>query len=267
MKIIRFITELLLLIFITFPVFIQAQFASSAFNIESPILFDELRSAKISDPQMTPEIFSKKANVLLNKVGLPFTFIFNDEFCDSISRSTSDVKGNNSSKNLQLRLATVGGEPAQLILPPADFSNNQCSKCALTLPVFEVTDKHFISLLSGVKIKFERPVAFGYNESLLVNDKNYEEIKIKWKLPFNYKPIGVSYDGSILYMELNDPLFKDLAIMIFSEGVYQFTTRKEAEKLVTSQIMKMPQDPSATINKFKINDRSHIVRFNEKCAN
>ena len=54
-------------------------------------------------------------------------------------------------------------------------------------------------------------------------------IKRKWRLPFRTIPVGVSSDENVLYLGFDEPELAGLSLMIYSEGVFQFATRAEAE--------------------------------------
>ncbi len=238
------------------------QFSLDAFDVAPPTLVEELKAIKRTTPDIGAEAFAEKANVVLQSKGVPFSFIFDDAVCDSIKTAIAKLKDQKAPKNLRTKLSSVGGDPAELRVPPADFANSECAKCTLTLPIFEITDSDFISQLHGVNIKFERPPGLRFGETILIDEKDPSRVKVRWKIPFRGKPLGVSYDGGVLYMAFREPELQDLALLVFSEGVFQITTRADASSNGKAEEVK--NAPAGTLL-FKNRDIQQMLRYDEPC--
>lgn len=264
MKIFSTVSASVLTVFLCISAYGQ-RFVSDGFDIPPATLFADLKSVKLADPKITPENFVIKANEALNRSGLPFTFVLDDRVCESVAKALASQKDKNASKNLRTNLASDGGQSTELILPPAEFSNNQCAKCTLTIPVFEVTDTHFIAPLRGINIKFVRPQGLDFSTYYLVKESNLSEITSKWRMPFRSTPIAASYDGGVVYIGLDDPDLKDIVLMVFSEGVFQFTTRKDAEAIGKGILLEQPKEQNTSFLKFKNHDVTQVIRYNEPC--
>jgi hypothetical protein len=252
------------------PVFSQ-MVSMSPFDIAPPTLLADVKALRAANPKMTAAEFVEAANVLLAKQGFPFTFIFDDATCDAIDKSIKSLKNAPPRVNLKTKLKSVGGEPANLTLPPADFANNECGKCSVTLPVLEITDKEFVALMLGQNIKFHLPANFTVAEAVLFDEKDPTAIKTKWRMPFRTKPLGVSYYGNVVYLGLPDPELKDLSLGVFAEGVFQFTTREEAESNGKGIIpgLNTPVNPRDPRSRYIIFDNRGImqtVRFTDACV-
>lgn len=241
-----------------------------AFDIAPPTTLSELRSLRAADPKMTAAEFVDAANKLLEKQGIGFTFSFDDATCSAIESSIKGLKNAPAKINLKTKLRSVGGEPANLTLPPADFSNSECSKCSVTLPVLELTEREFVALMWGRNIKFHLPANFIASEVFLVDDKGLIATRTKWRVPFRSVPLGVSYDGNVLYLGFPDPELKDISLAVFSEGVFQFATRAEAESNGRGTLLReFPKDaanPNLAYLRFENRGVRHTVRFSNACG-
>jgi hypothetical protein len=235
------------------------------FDISPPTIFDQVKAVRSANQKMTPAELVDAANKLLEKQGIAFTFSFDEATCQAVDKSIKSLKNPPPRVNLRTKLRSVGAEAATLTLPPADFSNSQCSKCSVTLPVFEVTDQDFIALMLGTNIKFHRPTNFLTSEAYLVDDKDLTTIKKKWRIPFRSVPLGVSYDENVLYIALHDTELKDLSLAVFSEGVFQFATREEAES--NGKPTPLQGVSEVSLMRFENRELKHVVKFSKSCGN
>jgi hypothetical protein len=244
MKIKRFSAASFVVFLFAFSIPAWAQLVTmGSFDIAPPTLLADVKALRQGNPKMTTPELLEAANGLLAKQGVPFTFTFDAATCDAIDKGIKALKNAPPRVNLRTKLSSVGGEPATLTLPPADFTNNACGKCSVTLPVLEITETEFVALMWGRNIKFTLPANLKPAEAALVDAADAGKVKTKWRLPYRSKPLGVSYDGGVIYLALPDPDLKDLALAVFREGVFQFTTRADAESNGTAK----PSPPTPAI--------------------
>lgn len=260
-----------LAIFSTFSATVFAQMVTiSPFDIAPPTVIADVKALRAANPKMGPAEFVDAANKLLEKQGVPFTFSFDEATCIAIDRSIKSLKNAPPKVNLKTKLRSVGGEPANLTLPPADFANSECTKCSVTLPVLELTQNEFVALMLGRNIKFHLPANFLVSEIALVDEKDLTTVKTKWRTPFRTAPLGVSYDGNVLYVGFPEPELKDISLAVFSEGVFQFATREEAESNgKPTPVKEFPKDSSTrsfVFVQFENRGLKQVVRFLESCG-
>lgn len=230
------------------------------FDIAPPSIYDRVKAISAADPKKSATEIAEQANRILEKEGIAFIFSLDDASCSAIDKSIKELKEKGRPLNLSTKLRSVGADPATLRLPPADFSSGQCSKCSVTLPVFEVTDNDFIALMLGNNIKFHRPANFLTAEAFLLDQKDPKIVKTRWRLPFKAEPLGVSYYENVIYLPLPDAELKHLALAVFAEGSYQFETREEAESNGKPTVI---NDASFDAS----NQDSKYVRFNNRGIN
>ena len=242
----------------------------SAFDIAPPTVLSDVKTLRAANPKMTPTELVDTANKLLEKQGIGFTFSFDEATCLAIDKSIKSMKNPPPRLNLRTKLRSVGAEPATLTLPPADFANNECSKCSVTLPILELTDKEFVALMLGHNIKFHFPVNFIVSEAFLVDEKDLITVKKKWRIPFRSVPLGVSYDENVLYLGFFEPELKDISLAVFGEGGFQFATGEEAESngkgTLLKEFPKDPANPNVSFLRFENRGLKQVVKYSNPCG-
>lgn len=242
----------------------------SPFDIAPPTILADIKALRAANPKMTSKELVDTANKLFEKQGIAFTFSFDDATCLAIDKSIKGMKNPPAKLNLRTKLRSVGAEPAALTLPPADFANNECSKCSVTLPVLELTDKEFVALMLGHNIKFHLPVNFIVSEAILVDGTDLITVKKKWRIPFRSVPLGVSYDENVIYLGFFEPELNEMSLAVFGEGVFQFATREEAESngkgTPVKEFTKDPANPNLAFMRFQNRGLKQVVRYSNACG-
>lgn len=268
----RRIIVVLQLTFVAFlAVTVRGQMVTmSPLDIAPPTVFADVKALKASNPKMNSAELVDAANTILAKQGVAFTFSFDEATCMAIDKAIKSLKNPPPKVNLKTKLRSVGAEAANLTLPPADFSNQECSKCSVTLPVLELTEKEFVALMLGKNIKFHLPTNLAVSEVILVDEKDLTTIKKKWRVPYRTVPLGVSYDENVLYLGLPDPELKELSLAVFGEGVFQFATREEAESngkaTPLKDLAKDPADPNLAFLRFENRGLKQVVKYSNACG-
>jgi hypothetical protein len=268
-KVLVCMTIFVIALCVSSPLFAQ-MVSMSPFDIAPAMILSDVKALRAANPKMPAAEFVDAANKLLEKQGIPFTFSFDEATCLAIDKSIKSLKNAPPKVNLRTKLRSVGGEPASLTLPPADFANTECSKCSVTLPVLELTEKEFVALMLGRNIKFHLPPNFLVSEAALVDEKDLTTVRTKWRIPFRTRPLGVSYDGNVLYLGFPDPELKEISLAVFGEGVFQFATREEAESngkgSALSEVPKDATNPDRAFVRFENRGLKQMVKYSNSCA-
>jgi len=241
------------------------------FSVTQSTLIDDLKAAKNTNPKLTTEEFVKHANDLLEKQGLNFVVAFDPNTCQKIGQAIANLKDKSAPLNLRTALKSPLGENAGLMLPEVSFSKAECVPCFVQLPIFEATNKEFVTLVEGKTIKFYLPSNFILNEVQLVDEKDLSTVKTRWKIPFRTTPLSVSDSGNILYLGFSEPELKDLALMAYGEGLYQICAKSDIDAEKKGAPLKdFPKDatnPNLSYIKFTSGDLNQVVRFSTNCPN
>jgi len=268
---ISFSLRSLIFIAVCFTATIYGQQVSiKPFSISRSDIIDDLRSAKKVNPNLNADELVKIANLLLEKQGLNFIFAFDSNTCQKIEQAKKNRKDQSAPLNLRAALKSSSGETASLLLPEAVFDKRNCSACYVSLPLLEITGKDFVTIIERKNLKFYLPPNFIINEMSLVDSKDLTTVKTNWKVPFRATPLSISDDGNILYLGFADSELKDIALMIYGEGTFQFCVRKEInfgkKGVLLDAFPKNANNPNLAFIKFIDGDTSQIVRFSKNCG-
>jgi hypothetical protein len=234
-------------------------------SVTRSTFIDQLKVLKSSNPKQSPEDLAKAANLLLDQTGISFVMSFDAKTCERLRTAKAAQKDPSTPLKLSGKLNSVDADGASLAFPEPHFSAIGCGDCFVELPLLEITDKTFVTIIKGRNIKFHLPSNFLVNEVRLMDQKDPSLIKTKWRTPFRSTPIGVSYDENVLYLAFVEPELNDLSLMIFGEGVFQIGTRAEAENGGKGKLEPTPVDAVYGTLKFDRWQRSYVVTYKPKC--
>jgi hypothetical protein len=247
------------------------QVRMNPFVVKSSNLIEELKAAKASNPKIGAEDFVKTANALLETKGLNFTFAFDAATCQKIESAKASRKDANAPLNLRTAIKSITGEAAALQLPEPRFGKPECFACYVSIPILQITNAEFVTIIDNKNVGFFMPANFAVSEVSLVDNSDLATVKQKWKVPSRMKPVSISEDGKILYLEFNEPELKDLVLLAFSEGVFQFAARKELDANLKAEAVKTippaAQTPNHSFVKFVKDKTAQTVKFPVDCAN
>lgn len=268
MKINNYLFFLAVLIFVSNNLAQQARI--NPFAVQSSGLVGELKSFKIANPQVSAEDFMKTANTLLETKGLNFAIAFDAATCQKIKQAKNNLKDPNTPLNLRTAIKSISGEAASLALPEPLFGEAECFTCYIYLPILQIADGNFVTIIDNKNVGFSLPANFTFNEVTLLGEDSLT-VKRKWRIPTRLKPVSVSDDGKLLYLEFFEPELRDLVLLAFSEGVYQFDLRKNLDAEVKSETLESVPKNADTANfsliKFTREGKSQTIKFPTYCQN
>ncbi len=267
----KFTFFLLLSILIGTQLLFAQQVTVAPFSVKQSNLIEDLKTLRISNPKISAAEFSKQANSLLEKQGINFVFAFDAATCQKIEAAKSKLKDPNAPLNLKATLKSPLGESAALLLPEPAFTKTDCLPCYVSIPVMEATAKDFVTSVEGKNIKFFLPANFILSDVFLVDNADLKTVKKSWKIPFRTIPLSISDSGNIIYLGFAEPELKDLALMVFSEGVFQFTPKNEIDAdIKVSPLKDFPKDAlnaNLSFLKFKSGELIQTIKFSTACGN
>lgn len=234
-------------------------------------VIEEVKNAKSAHPNMKPDDLVKLANSLLDKKGFNYVFEFDENTCRTISEARAKSKDPKAPLNLNAKLNSITGEKASLVLPDEHYDKSECGRCFVLLPVWEATEKDFVTFVQNVNVKFFLPANFQINEIDLVDNQNLNTILKRWKIPFRAQPFSISDDAKILYLSLPDKELSDLTLAIYDEGMIQFDSKAESNPEKKGTLLKdFPKDaanPNLTFISFGEGDGKQTLKFTAPCPN
>ena len=245
-------------VLLAFSLFVSGQSAKLApLEVKRSTLIEQIKGLKASNPKITPQEWASAANGLLDTNGLNFAVLLDASTCERIRKTIAEQKDPNAPIRLGVSLKSVDAEGASLSLPSPIIAAPDCGGCYVELPLLQITDTDFITLILGRNIRFHLPPNFLANDVLLLDPKDRSTIIKGWRVPFRSVPIGVSHDANVVYLGFEDIELKDLSLLVFGEGVFQIGTRAEAEDGGKGRILEQ-----AGAAKTDFRQRSRFDRWN-----
>lgn len=245
------------------------QFKAQAFRVNESTLLSQLVLLKAANQSMSATDLAAASDALLTKTGLPFEIFFDAITCDNLKKARDAAKDPTAPLSLSTTLQSIDADRAGLILPFPKFMNQDCGSCGISLPILQITNTDFITLVQGRNIKFGLPSNFITDEIALVDSKDPTVVKRKWRIPFRAVPIGISYDETVLYLDFSQPELKDLSLFAFSEGVFQIGTRFEAENGGLGKPVGPQTDAAASgwkMIRFDRWSKSYVLKYRPRCS-
>ncbi len=235
--------------------------------VERSTLVEQIRALNRSNAKLTTAELASAANGLLEKNGINFVITVDRVTCEKLK----DRKGKSTSPlALGASLRSVGADKAALSLPAPHLVSAECGGCYVELPLVQITEVDIVTVLMGQNIKFMLPDGIQTNEVALFDPKDQAKVKTRWKIPFRATPIGITYDGNVVYLGFEEPELSELALAAFSEGVFQITTRVEAEDGGKGQTVETPlakrKDAFDQMVRFDRWKNTYLIGFKKSCA-
>lgn len=143
--------------------------------------------------------------------------------------------------------------------------------CNFEIPVLKVGEKEMTVIANGKPYELQRPKDF-YLEEVELVDKNLKKTSRKWFNAFDMPPVGISIDGTKIYVETGYDNFniQNILLEISENGEFKFVSYdnpniiKDAE-----QILDFPKDPNNSylgyLN-FKSGNKSYILKYSNPCT-
>lgn len=172
----------------------------------------------------------EKANALLNAEGIGYNISFDAGTCQKLREAKEKMADKTAPLKVGATLKSVDAEGAALTLPSPDIRSEECGGCSIELPLLQLTQNDFIAVIRGRNLKFHLPSNFLAEQIVMFDPKDPTVITKRWSTPFRGTPVGVSHDSSVVYLAFPDPELSDLTLAVFTEGVFQIASLKEAEE-------------------------------------
>lgn len=240
-----------------------------AFGVQESALIEQLKMVRASNPKVTAVELAKSANDLLAKHGIAYKVYFDPATCQKIRAVKQTQKDPKAPIRLGVSLQSAGAEKAALTLPQPVLTTPECGDCFVELPVLEMTGADFVTLIQGHNIKFNLPPNFSVNKiSLLDNDDLTKKIRT-WRVPFRAAPIGITEDQNVIYLGFENPELAALSLAVFESGVFEITTRAEAEEGGADKPDKtvQPTESGSQIIRFDRWKTKFLLSYRPSCVN
>ena len=233
-------------------------------NVSESNVLSAVADRKKKHPAITPAELSLYANELLQQRGFDYDF----DVCDILPRrkrmSTAD------SLTARHQLSLTNGERATFAFRIDNLQDALCGECFTPLPSLQVTKHEILLLAGGKRYRVRRPPSFTLDEMDLV-DSTMKKVLRTWQVPFQTIPVGISADGTKLYLEFwQFGELDDLVLELSADGIPAFRARSEAGLQSEGEwIENFPKDfknAYLAFKRFKAGNKNYIIKFITPCT-
>jgi hypothetical protein len=205
------------------------QVSMNAFAASESLLLKKLVTLRKAQPSLKAEEVAAKANEMLATDGLDFFLMLDSATCTKVRAAYEAQKDRSKPLKVTATLQSSGADKAPITLPEPMFDLDKCRGCYVRFALLEISNNYFVTKVMGANIKFDLPPNLTSTEAWLVDGADALKPVKRWRIPSRLVPISLSHDDNVLYLDLNIPELKDISLAAFGEGVFEFSTRSEAE--------------------------------------
>lgn len=234
-----------------------------ALVIRSSTIFTDLRNKMKEQPGISPKDLAAYANNLLDKKGFDYNF----DVCEIFKRR--NYNSITPRKFRSYEMTQADGKKITFKFAVESSEDGMCGECFSNIPSLQVTKKEMLIVAEGKRYRLKRPTAFLLDEVELV-DETMKKVLRTWQIPYQTIPIGISEDGTKLYLDVNTEDELNALVLEMSEsGSIQFKARSDVNLRQGEWIAVHPKDPHnayLSFMRFHIGSKSYIIRFSAPCT-
>lgn len=232
-------------------------------NISSSNILQELAERKKSQPAITSKELAVIGNELLQKRGFDYMF----DVCDILSER--DRQSSEFAIPASHTLSLSSGGQRSFKFNVASEGEGLCGECTSMIPAVQVTRQEMFLIAEGRRYRVQRPASFILDEAELV-DASMKKVLRTWQLPYQTFPLGISPDGSTLYLEFWTQYQLDGVVLELSKnGAVAFRDRSKIKLIEGKLIEDHPRDPNnayLSFKRFDTGNKTYIIRFSAPCT-
>ena len=244
-------------------------------------------------PSMPISQFVAEANSEIARQGFDYEFEVNGFLSERQVRPLVPLNPNDSqTEPYEFNLTTIQGAEVHLQMD-VDIMEGPCGERYTLIPAVHVTNQEMELVVDSRHYSVKRPSGFGLEQMQLVDEKTKRTLRT-WELPFYSEALGVSLDGSTLFLLPNFniyaskqavslrpvaasmPMIVDLQvanrapqlILAVSDRGVQFAIKDELIERETSELLddRDPNLPYVGYRRFHVGNKSYVVRFQWPCT-
>lgn len=240
--------------------------------VPSPL--SKLVVGKIKEqPDINPKELAAYANTILAQEGFDYDF----DLCEVVNKKyPRSMSGALSPKVYPVHMMKIDGGKVNFRISDERLEG-MCSECFIRIPCLNVTRRDMLLVIKGHQYHLKRPKTFALDEMSLV-DNTMKKVLRTWHVPYQGVPVGVSEDGTRLYLDLRlhvaletdfeQNKLNELVLEVSETGL-RIAARDEVKSEQGELIEEHPVDPHnsyLSFERFRVGDQSYIIRYSGPCT-
>jgi hypothetical protein len=163
-------------------------------TVSSTRILEEVAQRRKSQPAITSTELALFANQLVEQHGFDYMF----DVCDILPKALTktDTRTDTSATHT---LSLTNGQKRGFKFNVMDDEGGMCGECFSLVPSAQVTKSEIVLVADGKRYRVRRPASFILDEVELV-DAGMKKVQRTWQLPYQTIPVGISTDGTKLYL-------------------------------------------------------------------
>ena len=202
---------LVLALMMTFLLSASAQ-RTRIISVNRSNVVGEVSERARQSPALSPVDLAAYGNDLIAKKGFDYDF----DLCDLLNERE---RNQNSAANVvrSHQLSSESGGKLTFRFTIANPYESLCGECWSSIPLLQVTDKEMVLIAEGNRYRVKRSAPFLLDEVQLV-DATLKKVSRTWQLPYQAVPVGISPDGTKLYVDFYKGYNLDDLVLEVSEN-------------------------------------------------
>lgn len=231
-------------------------------SVDAPDVVSKVSERARQTPSLTPVELAAYGNDLIAKNGFDYRF----DVCEALNHDRSRTP---IAKSLTHKMTLTSGRKTSFRFTIGDPDGGMCGECWTSIPLLQITSKDMTLLAEGKRYRVRRPSSFYLDDVQLV-DETLKKVSRTWQLPFQAMPIGMSADGTKLYVNFYNGLGLDQLVLEVPEtGPPQFRERaviKSSEPKVIEDHPKDPKNAYLSFTSLRVGEKVYRLKFSAPCT-
>lgn len=235
---------------------------SRAITITPSAVLADVGERRRQHPEFTASQLAQYATELIKNRGFDYDF----DVCDAVPQSYRTKDGLWSVPN-QLLLGTGRKVEVEFTVSNPNQGAALCGECDALIPAVQVTKQEILFVADEKQYRVQRPATYVLDEVELV-DASMKKVLRTWQLPFQAAPIGISADGTKLYVnffEQQTPI-DDLVLELSADGRTAVRVRVDVGLRDEGTRIDSPPGTDLSFMRFHAGNNTYIVRFVPPCT-
>ena len=215
-------------------------------------------------PSRGPAELAAFGNDLIARKGFDYKF----DTCDILNRRVRTHSAPAETVH-DYQMTLIDGRKLTVRFAIENPNESLCGECWSSIPSLQVTNKEIALIAEGKRYRVRRPPSFVLDEAHLV-DESFKKVLRTWQLPYQGMPVGISADGSKLYLAFypgND--LEHLVLEVSENGPPQFRERAVIKSSEGKSVENHPTEPTnayLSFMSFRAGEKTYRIKFTAPCT-